>query len=118
MQEINIFFRALYSNFNERKIESVIVNMTDNVKWANGMDGGYVYGRDEVREYWTKQFQLVSSKVTPLTIKLEGEVVKIKVHQVVHDLDGKLLADEIVYHYFHLENEKIVSFEIGERIKT
>ena len=34
-----------------------------------GWTGGYVYGPDEVREYWTKQFQLVSSKVTPLTIK-------------------------------------------------
>ncbi len=47
MEEINTFFRELYSNFNERKIESVISKMTDKVKWANGMDGGYVYGHDE-----------------------------------------------------------------------
>ena len=46
------------------------------------------------------------------------KLVKIKVHQVVHDLNGKLLADEIVYHYFHLENEKIISFEIGEKTKN
>ena len=45
------------------------------------MTGGYVYGHDEVREYWTKQFQLVGSKVIPLAINTEGEVVKIKVHQ-------------------------------------
>jgi len=117
MQDINAFFRELYTNFNERKIELVISRMTDKVKWANGMDGGYVYGHDDVMEYWTKQFQVVSSKVIPLTINREGEAVKIKVHQVVQDLNGKLLADEIVYHYFHLENEKIVSFEIGEKIK-
>ena len=66
MQEINTFFRELYSNFNERRIELVISKMADNVKWANGMTGGYVYGHAEVREYWTKQFQLVSSKVTSL----------------------------------------------------
>ena len=118
MQEPTAFFTELYSNFNERRIESVISKMTDKVKWANGMNGGYVYGHEEVKEYWTKQFQLVSSKVIPLTINTEGEVVKIKVHQVVHDLNGKLLADEIVYHYFHLETEKIVSFEIGEKIKN
>ena len=53
----------------------------------------------------------------PLVINIEGELVKIKVHQVVHDLNGEVLADEIVYHYFHLENKKIVSFEIGEKIK-
>ena len=38
MQEINAFFTELYSNFNERKIESVISKMADKVKWANGMD--------------------------------------------------------------------------------
>jgi len=81
------------------------------------MTGGYVYGHAEVREYWIKQFQLVSSRVIPLSMNTEGEVVKIKVHQVVHDLNGKVLADEIVYHYFHLQNEKIVSFEIGEKTK-
>ena len=118
MQDINTFFRELYTNFNERKIEIVISRMADKVKWANGMDGGYVYGHDNVREYWTRQFQLVSSKVIPLIINTEGDVVKIKVHQVVHDLNGKLLADEIVYHVFHLENEKIVSFEIGEKTKS
>lgn len=118
MQEIDAFFTELYRNFNERRIELVISKMTGNVKWANGMSGGYVYGHDGVRKYWIKQFQLVSSKVIPLTIITEGKVVKIKVHQVVHDLNGKLLADEFVYHNFHLENEKIVSFEIGEKMKN
>ena len=117
MQEINTFFRELYSNFNERRIELVISKMTDNVKWANGMTCGCVYGHAEVREYWTKQFQLVSSRVIPLSMNTEGEVVKIKVHQVVHDLNGEVLADEIVYHYFHVQNEKIVSFEIGKKTK-
>src|SRR5688500_10728980 len=82
MQETGAFFTELYSNFNERKIEKVISAMADNVKWANGMTGGYVYGPDEVREYWTNQFQLISTKVIPLTIYTEDELVKIKVHQV------------------------------------
>ena len=118
MQDINAFLKELYTNFNERKIELVISKMTDKVKWANGMTGGYVYGHDEVREYWTEQFHVVSSRVIPLAINIEGEVVKIKVHQVVHDLNGKHWLDEIVYHYFILENKKIASFEIGEKIKS
>ncbi len=118
MKNINIFFNDLYKNFNERKIGLVISKMTDGVQWANGMDGGYVYGHDGVKEYWTRQFKLVSSNVTPLIIETENEVVKIKVHQVVHDLNGKLLADEFVYHYFHLENDKISKFDIGEKVKN
>jgi len=118
MWNSDIFFKELYKDFNDRNIDLVISKMTDNVKWANGMDGGYVYGHDGVREYWNRQFKLVSSKVTPLTIVMEHEVVKISVHQVVHDLNGILLAEEWVVHYFHLQNNKIAAFDIGEKEKA
>jgi hypothetical protein len=114
MSNLSNFFHDLYQNFNDRKIELVIANMTEDVKWANGMEGGYVYGHEGVKEYWTRQFAAVSSKVTPLEIAAEGEVAKIKVHQVVHDLNGKLLADEFVYHFFLLKDKKISEFKIGE----
>jgi len=118
MDNINHFFQELYTHFNERKIDQVIARMTDDVKWANGMEGGYVYGQNGVREYWTRQFAMVSSNVTPLAIEAENGVVRIKVHQVVHDLNGKLLADEIVYHFFHLQDDKVARFDIGEEVKT
>ena len=118
MNNLNNFFQDLYKNFNERKIDLVISNMTDNVKWANGMEGGYVYGHDAVRDYWTRQFTMVSSNVTPLEIETGNGVIKIKVHQVVHDLNGNLLADEFVYHLFLLQENKIAVFEIGEKIKN
>jgi len=115
MEKADAFFNNLYTNFNDRKIESVISEMTDDIKWANGMDGGFVYGHDGVREYWTRQFTMVSAKVTPVEIEKENELVKIKVHQVVHDLDGNLLADEYVYHFFKLNGDKIQEFTIGEK---
>jgi hypothetical protein len=115
MDNINSFFQELYKHFNERKIDLVITHMTDDVKWANGMEGGYVYGHNGVREYWTRQFAMVSSKVKPLEIDKEDRVVKVKVHQVVHDLDGKLLMDEIVYHFFYLRDGKVAEFDIGEK---
>ena len=117
MDSLNIFFQELYKNFNERKIDLVISKMTDDVKWANGMEGGYVYGHNGVREYWTRQFAMVSSNVTPLAIEEENGVVRIKVRQVVHDLNGKLLADETVHHFFHLKENKISEFDIGEETK-
>jgi len=112
------FFRQLYKHFNDRKIDLVISKMTANVKWANGMDGGFVYGQDAVRDYWTKQFTLISSNVTPLEIETDNGIVKIKVHQVVHSQDGKFLADETVYHYFKMNDNKIAEFTIGEKVKN
>ena len=117
MPDLNNFIQELYKNFNDRKIDLVISHMTDNVKWANGMDGGYVYGHEEVRDYWTRQFTLISSNVTPLEIETENGIVKIKIHQVVHDLHGNLVADEFVYHFFQFQGNKIAVFEIGEKIK-
>jgi len=118
MDNLNNVFQDLYRNFNDRKIDLVISQMTNDVKWANGMDGGYVYGHNGVRDYWTRQFAMISSNVTPLEIGEENGVVKVKVHQVVHDLNGDLLADEMVFHYFHLRDNKIAEFNIGEQIKN
>ena len=95
----------------------VIAQMTDDVKWANGMEGGFVHGHDDVRAYWTRQFGLVSSNVTPLEVGEENGFVKIKVHQVVHDLNGTPLADETVFHFFRLQDNKIAEFVIGEKGK-
>jgi len=114
MDHINDFFQKLYKDFNDRKIDLVIANMTEDVKWTNRLEGGYVYGHDGVRDYWTRLFTMVNSKVIPLEIHEEDDHVKIKVHQVVHDLNGNLLADEIVYHLYHLRGNKIAEFNRGE----
>ena len=114
MSNATNFFEILYRNFNDRKIEQVIANMTENVKWANGMEGGFVYGRDEVRTYWTEQFKQVNSRVKPLKIESDNDVVKIKVHQVVRDLNGNLLSDSIVDHIFHMQGEQVAEFDIAD----
>jgi hypothetical protein len=115
MSGFNKYFELLYKNFNDRNIDIVIAEMTPDVQWANGMKGGYVYGQEAVKDYWTKQFQLISSKVTPLKIKKQNNIVHIKVHQVVHDIYGDLLADETVEHIFHLKDKKICRFDIGKK---
>jgi hypothetical protein len=115
MENIMHLFQELYKNFNNRQIDLVISQMTTDVKWANGMDGGYVYGHEGVREYWTRQFNIVKAQVTPVKIDIENDSVRIIVHQVVHNLEGNLLADEIVDHHFYLKNGKISEFVIEER---
>jgi len=112
MKDWNKYFINIYQNFNERNIDFVINNMASDVKWANGMDGGFVYGHQGVREYWTRQFKLVSSHVTPPNVREENGEIIVEVHQVVHDLEGKLLADETVTHIFKLDGDKIAQFDI------
>ena len=106
------FIRELYNNFNNRNIDAVIENMTQNVQWENGREGGFCIGQEEVRQYWLRQFDQVNSKVYPINIKTEGEHAIVYVHQVVHDLNNHLLSDNHVEHHFETENGKITRFTI------
>jgi hypothetical protein len=56
----------IYDRFNARDIDGVLTALTDDVAWANGMDGGHVHGREAVREYWTRQWAMVSPHVEPV----------------------------------------------------
>jgi ketosteroid isomerase-like protein len=107
------FLRRIYASFNARDIETVLAAMHEDVLWANGMEGGHVHGREGVRAYWTRQWAMIDPRVDPVAFSVgpEGEVV-IEVHQVVHDLSGELLMDQMVGHIFRVENGLIRRFDI------
>jgi hypothetical protein len=109
------FLSHVYERFNARDMETVLAAMHGDVTWANGMDGGYVNGRDGVREYWTRQWAMVDPRVDPIGFS-EGPNGKtiVRVHQVVRDLSGTLLADREVSHIFSIEDGLIKRFDIGE----
>jgi hypothetical protein len=112
--EIDILKR-IYEQFNARDMDAVLGALDPNVVWANGMDGGYVYGRDGVRAYWTRQWAMLDPHVEPVVFSTgpDGEVV-VEVHQVVHGLDGNKLADQMVGHIFHFKDGLIGRFDIRQ----
>ena len=57
--------------FNRREFEKILSMMQPDVKWANGMEGGFVYGRDAVRDYWRKQFKVVRAQIEPLRFEID-----------------------------------------------
>jgi len=108
------FLQNLYDGFNKRDIETVISTMADDVKWANAMEGGFVYGRDAVREYWRRQFALINPQLEIVRAETGDNRAVVTVHQIVKDLDGNLLADKTVEHIFTLEDGLIKIFEVGD----
>jgi hypothetical protein len=105
--------RGVYKRFNARDMERVLAAMHEDVIWANGMEGGHVHGRNEVRSYWTRQWAMIDPHVEPVafTNGPGGEVI-VEVHQVVRDLNGDLLADKMVGHVFRIENGLVKRFDI------
>ncbi|MFL5335533.1 MAG: nuclear transport factor 2 family protein, partial [Geminicoccaceae bacterium] len=55
--------QRIYDRFNARDIDGVLAVLAADVAWANGMVGGHVHGREAVREYWTRQWTMVSPHV-------------------------------------------------------
>jgi ketosteroid isomerase-like protein len=102
----------LYEAFNRREFEKVLALMRPDVKWANGMEGGFVHGRNAVREYWRKQFEVTQSRLEPLSFETdEGGRNIVTVHLVVRDLGGNQLAERTVQQIFTIEDGLISLFE-------
>lgn len=109
------FLQNLYDAFNKREIETIIWLMRPDVKWANGVEGGFVYGRDRVREYQTNQFKDIQPKLETLKFETDDNNRNIvTVHQIIRDLQGNLLADATVEQIFTIEDGLISLYEIGD----
>lgn len=109
------FLQNLYEAFNKGEIETIISVMHPDVKWANGVEGGFVHGRDAVREYWTNQYKVIQVQLKTLKFETdENNRNVITVYQVIRDLQGNLLADATIQQIFIIEDGLISLYEIGE----
>jgi ketosteroid isomerase-like protein len=105
--------RRMYEGFNRRDVPAVLALMSEDVAWANGVEGGHEKGREAVRAYWARQWAGVQVRVEPLAVaRRERGVVAVEVHQVARDLEGHLLLDETVRHVFRLEKGLVARFDI------
>jgi len=102
-----------YAAFNRREIETVLSGMHDNVDWPNGWEGGRVLGKAAVRDYWKRQFEVLDPHVEPTDFRQEADGrIAVRVHQVVHDVDGRLLVDQVIQHVYEIRDGLIQSMEI------
>ena len=108
--------RSAYRAFNARDIQAATELMDPEVDWPNAWEGGRVVGRAAVRDYWSRQFAAISSKVEPegFTEEVDGSIT-VDVHQVVHDVSsGQLLSDSRVRHRYRLEGGLVVRMDVLE----
>ena len=106
----------LYAAFNRRDIAGVFQYLAPTVEWANGWEGGYVNGRAEVADYWSRQWRQIDPTVTPLMISAtpDGHRVAVEVHQVVRDPAGTVLSDDLVTHVYTFAGKLVTRMDIGE----
>jgi hypothetical protein len=114
MQNQDLLTKA-YAAFNARDIDAVLAVMHPDVEWANGMEGRHLRGHGAVRDYWTRQWSLIDPHVEPTGFQSDetGRTI-VDVHQVVRDLDGNLIVDQMVQHIYTIEDALIRRMDIQE----
>ena len=115
MANIQTLIAQAYSAFNHRDIDSALALMSENVSWPKASEGGRVVGKEEIRAYWTRQWQEFDPHVEPLdVIEQEGGRTGVKVHQLVTSLGGDVLFDGEVWHVYTIANGLIECMDIKE----
>ena len=66
MNEAEALLQGAYRAFNARDIDSALAAMHPDVDWHNAMEDRRAHGHDEVRAYWTRQWELIDPHVEPL----------------------------------------------------
>ena len=115
-KEVTQLLSQLYPDFNARNIERIMPYFAVDADWPNGMTGGREVGHDAIREYWTNQWMVINSHVTPISYRVVDEQIILEVHQLVKDMEGETLSDSVVYHTYKFVDGKITKMDISEDV--
>ena len=108
-------FARLYAAFNRRDIEATLEVMHADVDWPNTMENVRLQGKQAIREYWTRQWEVVDPNVDPVAVEpTAANKVRVKVHQVVKDRTGALLADLMIGHVYTLRDGLVTRMDVEE----
>jgi hypothetical protein len=105
--------KKAYSAFNERDIDKALSTMQPNVQWSKAWEGGYITGHDEIKQYWTRQWNKINPKVEPIGFnERQNGILEVEVLQKVKDLQGNTIFDGTVKHVYTFENGLIKTMDI------
>src|ERR1700754_4181914 len=107
MSDRETSLRRMYVAFNDREVDVALGEMVPGVDWPTAWEGGRAIGHEEVREYWTRQWVEINSKVEPtgFTERPDGTIA-VDVHQSATSVStGDVLTDGPVVHVYAFDDE-------------
>jgi hypothetical protein len=109
-----LIFHA-YSAFNRRDIDGALVLMGEDVSWPKASEGGRAVGKQEIRDYWMRQWAEFDPRVDVLEVVDRGEgTTDVRVHQLVKSLKGDVLSEAELWHVYTIANGLIQRMDIKE----
>ncbi len=119
MADTRMIIEQAYSAFNKRDIDGALALMTEDVSWPKASEGGRVVGKEEIGAYWTRQWGEFDGHVEQLAITEEdGGRIRVRVHQLVRNLEGNVLSASEVLHIFTMNYGLIAAMDLGDETDT
>lgn len=111
---IQTLIAEVYSAFNRRNIDGALALMSESVSWPKASEGGRAVGKEQIRAYWSRQWNEFDPHVEPIEVIDRGAgKVDVQVHQLVRNLGGDLLSDSEVWHAYTIANGLIERMDLG-----
>jgi len=111
--QIQNLIKKAYSAFNSRDIDTALSTFHPEVQWPKAFEGGYVSGHDDIRKYWTRQWTEINPHVEPIGFnERQNGTLEVMVHQIVKDLEGKMLFDGTVKHIYSIQDGLLKRMDI------
>ena len=105
--------KKAYSAFNARDINKALSTMQSNVQWSKAWEGGYINGHEEIKRYWSRQWNEINPNVEPIGFnEREDGSLEVEVHQKVKDLHGNSIFDGTIKHIYTFEDNLIKTMDI------
>lgn len=115
MANTQMLIAQIYAAFNRRDIDGALAHMSESVSWPKASEGGRVVGKQEIRAYWTRQWNEFDPHVEPIeVIEHEAGKTDVRVHQLVKSLGGDVLSDSEVWHVYTIANGLIERMDLKE----
>jgi hypothetical protein len=115
MADTETLIAKAYVAFNQRDIDGALAVMAENISWPKASEGGRVVGKEEIRAYWTRQWDEFDPRVEPIKVidDTRGKI-EVRVHQLVKSLQGDVLSDSEVWHVYTIANGLIDRMDLKE----
>lgn len=114
-QTTSELLQRAYAAFNARDVDAAAALMADDVSWPNVSEGGFVHGREAVREHWREQFEAVEPWIELLALDPgpDGQV-RASVRQVVRSNQGESISDDRLDHVHTIRDGLIQRMEVAQ----
>jgi hypothetical protein len=102
-----------YIAFNSRDLDTALSTFHTEVDWPKAFEGGYIKGREAVKDYWIRQSAEIDAIVKPVSITLrDNGTYEVNIHQVVKDIEGKILFDGMIKHIYSIQDDLLRRMDI------